>query len=169
MFGEIFIWEAFSIFHVSGYLIHWKISCCINRCWRLLMIKLWKHNLLDARTMDTCNRIIDGFKHKGVKPSKNPCYWRHWPAFCSGQGKLSILHGMTFSLFFFGVPWNILCNFFIHTDQSESTIFWMTFCSNKIYFAWHGLLIIQWHRKFVSCVSSIMVYWYDYYFESVWM
>jgi hypothetical protein len=26
------------------------------------MIKLWKHNLLDGRTMDTCNRIIANTK-----------------------------------------------------------------------------------------------------------
>ncbi|KAG8037247.1 hypothetical protein GUJ93_ZPchr0023g33393 [Zizania palustris] len=30
--------------------------------WRLFMIKLWNHSLLDARTMDTCNKILDDFK-----------------------------------------------------------------------------------------------------------
>ncbi|XP_034604381.1 polycomb group protein EMF2B isoform X2 [Setaria viridis] len=33
-------------------------------CWRLFMIKLWNHNLLDARTMNTCNIIIEGFRNK---------------------------------------------------------------------------------------------------------
>uniref|UniRef100_A0A0A9DB21 Vef101a n=1 Tax=Arundo donax TaxID=35708 RepID=A0A0A9DB21_ARUDO len=30
-------------------------------CWRFLMIKLWNHSLLDARTMNTCNTILQGF------------------------------------------------------------------------------------------------------------
>uniref|UniRef100_A0ACD5WMD7 Uncharacterized protein n=1 Tax=Avena sativa TaxID=4498 RepID=A0ACD5WMD7_AVESA len=28
-------------------------------CWRFVMIKLWNHSLLDARTMDTCNKYLD--------------------------------------------------------------------------------------------------------------
>ncbi|KAF8666206.1 hypothetical protein HU200_053736 [Digitaria exilis] len=32
-------------------------------CWRIFMIKLWNHNLLDARSMNTCNMIIDNFKN----------------------------------------------------------------------------------------------------------
>ena len=35
----------------------------MNRCWRFVMIKLWNHSLLDARTMDTCNKFLDGLKH----------------------------------------------------------------------------------------------------------
>uniref|UniRef100_A0A0D9W259 Uncharacterized protein n=1 Tax=Leersia perrieri TaxID=77586 RepID=A0A0D9W259_9ORYZ len=30
--------------------------------WRLFMIKLWNHSLLSARTMDICNKILDGIK-----------------------------------------------------------------------------------------------------------
>jgi len=37
-------------------------------CWRLFMIKLWNHNLLNGKTMDACNLIIDGFKNKGSDP-----------------------------------------------------------------------------------------------------
>ncbi|KAM0892497.1 hypothetical protein ACQ4PT_025717 [Festuca glaucescens] len=28
-------------------------------CWRFVMIKLWNHSLLDARTMNTCNKFLD--------------------------------------------------------------------------------------------------------------
>ncbi|KAJ8426414.1 hypothetical protein Cgig2_023530 [Carnegiea gigantea] len=28
-------------------------------CWRLFMIKLWNHGLLDARTMNNCNLILE--------------------------------------------------------------------------------------------------------------
>jgi hypothetical protein len=34
------------------------------------MIKLWKHVLPDARTMVTCNGIIDGFKQKVLSQVK---------------------------------------------------------------------------------------------------
>jgi hypothetical protein len=34
------------------------------------MIKLWKHILPDARTMVTCNGIIDGFKQKVLSQVK---------------------------------------------------------------------------------------------------
>lgn len=30
-------------------------------CWRLFMVKLWNHNLLDAGIMNRCNSIIDDF------------------------------------------------------------------------------------------------------------
>ncbi|XP_044971149.1 polycomb group protein EMF2B-like [Hordeum vulgare subsp. vulgare] len=30
-------------------------------CWRFVMIKLWNHNLLDARAMNTCNMILEGY------------------------------------------------------------------------------------------------------------
>lgn len=29
------------------------------RCWRLFMIKLWNHGLLDARSMNNCNIILE--------------------------------------------------------------------------------------------------------------
>ncbi|XP_031483350.1 polycomb group protein EMBRYONIC FLOWER 2 isoform X1 [Nymphaea colorata] len=31
-------------------------------CWRLFMIKLWNHSLLDARTMNNCNLILEKFR-----------------------------------------------------------------------------------------------------------
>ncbi|OVA05066.1 Polycomb protein [Macleaya cordata] len=31
-------------------------------CWRLLMIKLWNHSLLDAHTMDKCNIILERYQ-----------------------------------------------------------------------------------------------------------
>ncbi|KAL6894099.1 hypothetical protein ACP4OV_008197 [Aristida adscensionis] len=37
-------------------------------CWRLFMIKLWNHNLLDARTMDKCNTILQGFQDESSGP-----------------------------------------------------------------------------------------------------
>lgn len=30
----------------------------INRCWRLFMIKLWNHGLVDASTINNCNSIL---------------------------------------------------------------------------------------------------------------
>ncbi|XP_078169556.1 VEFS-Box of polycomb protein isoform X1 [Carex rostrata] len=33
-------------------------------CWRLFMIKLWNHSLLDARTMNNCGLILEGFKNE---------------------------------------------------------------------------------------------------------
>ncbi|CAL5080770.1 unnamed protein product [Urochloa decumbens] len=32
--------------------------------WRFFMIKLWNHSLLDARTMNTCNTILQGFQNQ---------------------------------------------------------------------------------------------------------
>ncbi|XP_022730755.1 polycomb group protein EMBRYONIC FLOWER 2-like isoform X3 [Durio zibethinus] len=37
-------------------------------CWRLFMIKLWNHGLLDARTMNNCNIILEQFR----KPDSEP-------------------------------------------------------------------------------------------------
>ncbi|XBI86919.1 hypothetical protein VPH35_025067 [Triticum aestivum] len=33
-------------------------------CWRFVMIKLWNHSLLDARAMNTCNTILEGYQPK---------------------------------------------------------------------------------------------------------
>uniref|UniRef100_A0A0E0P575 Uncharacterized protein n=1 Tax=Oryza rufipogon TaxID=4529 RepID=A0A0E0P575_ORYRU len=38
--------------------------------WRMFMIKLWNHSLLSARTMDTCNRILDDIKNERSDPKK---------------------------------------------------------------------------------------------------
>ncbi|PAN44983.1 hypothetical protein PAHAL_9G085900 [Panicum hallii] len=36
--------------------------------WRFLMIKLWNHSLLDARTMNTCNIILQGYQDGSLGP-----------------------------------------------------------------------------------------------------
>ncbi|RLM86293.1 polycomb group protein EMBRYONIC FLOWER 2-like isoform X1 [Panicum miliaceum] len=52
--------EAFSQFHgqqlVQNPALLWG--------WRFFMIKLWNHSLLDARTMNTCNTILQDFQEK---------------------------------------------------------------------------------------------------------
>ncbi|KAL4178572.1 hypothetical protein AMTRI_Chr13g115720 [Amborella trichopoda] len=40
-------------------------------CWRLFMMKLWNHCLLDARTMNNCNIILDNFKKMELDPQQN--------------------------------------------------------------------------------------------------
>ena len=35
------------------------------------MIKLWNHGLLDARRMNSCNIILDEYKHKGSFSGKS--------------------------------------------------------------------------------------------------
>ncbi|KAJ8752953.1 hypothetical protein K2173_008688 [Erythroxylum novogranatense] len=37
-------------------------------CWRLFMIKLWNHGLLDARTMNNCNIILGQFQNQDLVP-----------------------------------------------------------------------------------------------------
>ncbi|KAJ3672558.1 hypothetical protein LUZ60_007279 [Juncus effusus] len=38
--------------------------------WRLLMIKLWNHSLLDARTMNNCNLILESYQNDGSDPKQ---------------------------------------------------------------------------------------------------
>ncbi|KAJ6714226.1 POLYCOMB GROUP PROTEIN [Salix viminalis] len=40
-------------------------------CWRLFMIKLWNHGLLDARTMNLCNMILERYQKQDLDPVKN--------------------------------------------------------------------------------------------------
>ncbi|XP_072977401.1 polycomb group protein EMF2B [Typha angustifolia] len=40
-------------------------------CWRLFMIKLWNHSLLDARTMNNCGLILDRFQNESSDPKKS--------------------------------------------------------------------------------------------------
>ncbi|GMI63962.1 REDUCED VERNALIZATION RESPONSE 2 [Hibiscus trionum] len=53
--------EAFSKLHgpclVQSPALFW--------CWRLFMIKLWNHGLLDACTMNNCNLILQRCQHEG--------------------------------------------------------------------------------------------------------
>ncbi|XP_021308701.1 polycomb group protein EMBRYONIC FLOWER 2-like isoform X2 [Sorghum bicolor] len=34
--------------------------------WRFFMIKLWNHNILDARTMNTCNTVLQSFQEEST-------------------------------------------------------------------------------------------------------
>ncbi|XBI86145.1 hypothetical protein VPH35_094156 [Triticum aestivum] len=38
--------------------------------WRFLMIKLWNHSLLDARTMNVCGTILQGYQNESSDPKK---------------------------------------------------------------------------------------------------
>nr|AJD87509.1 embryonic flower 2a [Dimocarpus longan] len=40
-------------------------------CWRLFMIKLWNHGLLDARTMNNCNIILEQIEKQDSDPMKS--------------------------------------------------------------------------------------------------
>ncbi|KAL5810718.1 hypothetical protein ACOSQ3_027445 [Xanthoceras sorbifolium] len=40
-------------------------------CWRLFMIKLWNHGLLDARSMNNCNIILQQFQKQDSDPMKS--------------------------------------------------------------------------------------------------
>ncbi|KAF7810058.1 polycomb group protein EMBRYONIC FLOWER 2-like [Senna tora] len=59
--------EAFSKLHgkelISSSTLFW--------CWRLFMIKLWNHGLLDASTMNNCSIILDSFRNEGSDAGKN--------------------------------------------------------------------------------------------------
>ncbi|XP_031393799.1 polycomb group protein EMF2B-like isoform X2 [Punica granatum] len=53
--------EAFSKLHGQE-LVH---SHALFWCWRLFMIKLWNHGLLDGCTMNSCNVILEGYRGSG--------------------------------------------------------------------------------------------------------
>ncbi|TKY70788.1 Polycomb group protein EMBRYONIC FLOWER 2 [Spatholobus suberectus] len=59
--------EAFSKLHgkelISSPTLFW--------CWRLFMIKLWNHGLLDACTMNNCSIILDSYRNEGLDTGKN--------------------------------------------------------------------------------------------------
>ncbi|KAM1690362.1 hypothetical protein EV1_031733 [Malus domestica] len=57
--------EAFSRLHAPEL----NSSPDLFWCWRLFMIKLWNHGLLDACVMNSCNIILDDYKHKGSESS----------------------------------------------------------------------------------------------------
>ncbi|KAJ0043264.1 hypothetical protein Pint_17159 [Pistacia integerrima] len=43
----------------------------LNWCWRLFMIKLWNHGLLDARTMNNCNITLEQYQKQDLDPMKS--------------------------------------------------------------------------------------------------
>ncbi|XP_024970921.1 polycomb group protein EMBRYONIC FLOWER 2-like isoform X2 [Cynara cardunculus var. scolymus] len=47
--------EAFSKLHGKNFLQNPKLLWC----WKLLIVKLWNHGLVDSRTMNKCNQILD--------------------------------------------------------------------------------------------------------------
>ncbi|XP_021905596.1 polycomb group protein EMBRYONIC FLOWER 2 isoform X2 [Carica papaya] len=59
--------EAFSRLHGSD-LVR---SPALLWCWKLFMIKLWNHGLLDARTMNNCSIILQQFQKQDSDPMKN--------------------------------------------------------------------------------------------------
>nr|ABB77210.1 EMF2 [Dendrocalamus latiflorus] len=58
--------EAFSRLH-GQQLVQ---NSALLRCWRFFMIKLWNHSLLDARTMNTCNTILEGYQNESPDPKQ---------------------------------------------------------------------------------------------------
>ncbi|PKA60696.1 Polycomb group protein EMBRYONIC FLOWER 2 [Apostasia shenzhenica] len=40
-------------------------------CWRLFMVKLWNHSLLDARTMNNCNIILEKYQKESLDHKPN--------------------------------------------------------------------------------------------------
>lgn len=75
-----FFWRIlFTFFSFSFYLLHissyWNfcISSLILRCWRLFMVKLWNHGLLDASTMNNCSIILESNQNGGSDSGTN---WR---------------------------------------------------------------------------------------------
>ncbi|XP_044505821.1 polycomb group protein EMBRYONIC FLOWER 2-like isoform X2 [Mangifera indica] len=40
-------------------------------CWRLFMIKLWNHGLLDARTMNNCNITLEQYRTQDLDPMRS--------------------------------------------------------------------------------------------------
>ncbi|KAK1409228.1 hypothetical protein QVD17_35753 [Tagetes erecta] len=42
-------------------------------CWSLFMVKLWNHGLLDAKTMNNCQLILNDFRYKNQNQLTDPC------------------------------------------------------------------------------------------------
>lgn len=45
-----------------------SLSLSMSRGWRFFMIKLWNHSLLDARAMNACNTILQGYQDGSADP-----------------------------------------------------------------------------------------------------
>ncbi|WOL07276.1 polycomb group protein EMF2B-like [Canna indica] len=59
--------EAFSQLHGQDL----SRSPALMWCWRLFMIKLWNHSLLDARTMNNCNLILEICQNGSSSPKQS--------------------------------------------------------------------------------------------------
>lgn len=66
--------------------LHWQLLHFISRCWRLFMIKLWNHSLLDARAMNNCNIILERFQN-GISDHKES--WEQGTVFYTMEDHLS--------------------------------------------------------------------------------
>ncbi|XP_077236857.1 polycomb group protein EMBRYONIC FLOWER 2-like isoform X2 [Tasmannia lanceolata] len=49
----------------------WNSFVRKQRCWRLVMIKLWNHSLLDANTMNNCNLILESYQKESADPKQS--------------------------------------------------------------------------------------------------
>ncbi|GER29569.1 embryonic flower 2 [Striga asiatica] len=58
--------EAFSKLHGQN-LVR---TPALQWCWRLFMIKLWNHGLLDARAMNNCNIILEQVQSQDIDPGE---------------------------------------------------------------------------------------------------
>ncbi|CAL9766860.1 unnamed protein product [Musa acuminata subsp. burmannicoides] len=59
--------EAFSQLHGQDL----ARSPALMWCWRLLMVKLWNHSLLDARTMNICSLILERYQNENSGPKQS--------------------------------------------------------------------------------------------------
>ncbi|KAH1267378.1 Polycomb group protein VERNALIZATION 2 [Glycine max] len=59
----------------------WNSFMRKQRCWRLFMIKLWNHGLLDACTMNNCSIVLDSYRNEGSGShvSKRPLAFPEFP------------------------------------------------------------------------------------------
>jgi hypothetical protein len=42
-----------------------------SRCWRLFLIKLWNHGLVDSATINNCNTILENCRNTSVTNNNN--------------------------------------------------------------------------------------------------
>nr|GEV45239.1 hypothetical protein [Tanacetum cinerariifolium] len=40
-------------------------------CWKLFMIKLWNHGLLDARMLNSCNVILEEYRSQSQNQERS--------------------------------------------------------------------------------------------------
>ncbi|KHN30256.1 Polycomb group protein EMBRYONIC FLOWER 2 [Glycine soja] len=58
--------EAFSKLHAPEFVQ----SPSLAGCWRIFMVKLYNHGLLDARTMNDCNIILEQYQRQNSDPKR---------------------------------------------------------------------------------------------------
>lgn len=49
-----------------------------DRCWRLFMIKLWNHGLVDPKTINVCNLILDQHQNQQIDPTTTTTKTKKW-------------------------------------------------------------------------------------------